>query len=68
MSLNKGIKYKKEKRREYTGGEAVSNHCRNHGGKTHKRRNNWECDYCKNNRMYQVNKERERIKELERGY
>ena len=48
MSLNKAIKFKKEKRREYTGGKAVDRHCENHGGRRHQ----WECLYCKDNRTY----------------
>ena len=43
MSLDKAIKYGKEKRKQYTGAQAVDRTCRNHGS----------CDWCKNNRLYQ---------------
>lgn len=60
MSLNKAIKHGKEKRKPYRGGKAVSTHCRNHG----------ECPWCKDNRTYQIRKEKERTdlkKELNNG-
>ena len=50
MSLDKAIKYGKEKRKPFRGGKSVSSHCRNHGG----------CEYCKGNRLYQTKKELER--------
>lgn len=56
MSLNKAIKSGKEKRKPYRGGKAVSEHCRNHGG----RRNTWECEYCKSNRAYKNKKRKEK--------
>lgn len=43
MSLNKAIIYGKEKRKPYTGAKAVDCSCRNHGN----------CDWCKENRLYQ---------------
>ena len=42
MSLDKAIKYGKEKRKPYTGAKAVDRTCRNHGS----------CDWCKANRLY----------------
>lgn len=56
MGLEKAIKHKKEKRKPYRGAKAVDDHCRNHGGRRHQ----WECDYCKQNRLHQLNKEKER--------
>lgn len=63
MSLNKAIAHGKEKRKPYgkcsgTFAKSVSFHCRNHGGKRHKKRNNWECEWCKDNRQH-ANKKRE---------
>lgn len=49
MSLDKAIKYGKEKRKEYTGAKAVDCTCRNHGS----------CEWCKRNRLYQQIKEEE---------
>ena len=42
MTLEKAIKYKKEKRKKYYKGKAVSKQCRNHGA----------CDWCRENRLY----------------
>lgn len=42
MSLDKAIKYKKERRKPYTGGKAIARSCRNHGS----------CDWCRENRLY----------------
>lgn len=46
MSLDKAIKYGKEKRKPYRGGKAVSSHCRNHGG----------CPWCEGGRLYRNKK------------
>lgn len=46
MSLDKAIKYGKEKRKPYRGSKAVSCGCRNHGS----------CDYCRNNRTINLKK------------
>lgn len=63
MSLEKAIKYGKEKRKDYAKigqyAKSVSSHCRNHG----------VCDWCKENRLYK-NKKRnmemnKKLKELE---
>lgn len=62
MGMEKAIKHKKEKRKPYRGGKAVSSHCRNHGGKTHKNRNPWECPYCLGNRTYKNKKREEQSK------
>ena len=56
MSLNKAIVYGKEHRKPYRGGKAVSYHCRNNGGKTHKDRNPWQCEWCLGNRLYKNKK------------
>lgn len=42
MSLDKSIKYKKEKRKPYRGSKALDHTCRNHGS----------CDWCRENRMH----------------
>ena len=54
MSLKKAIKYKKEHRKQYRGAKSVDPSCRNHKG----------CDWCKGNRTYQSEKEKQRINEL----
>ena len=48
MSLDKAILHKKEHRKEYHGSKAFDCTCRNHGS----------CDWCKNNRLYQSNREK----------
>ena len=48
MTLNKAIEHKKEKRKPYRKGEAVSKLCRNHGA----------CDWCRDGRLHS-NKVRE---------
>ena len=42
MSLDKAIKYGKEKRKAYSGSKAIDRGCRNHGG----------CPWCEENRRY----------------
>ena len=42
MSLDKAIKYGKEKRKPYHGGKACSTLCRNHGG----------CTWCESGRLH----------------
>ena len=51
MGLEKSIEHGKEHRKPYKGGKRVSYHCRNHGGKRHKKRNPWQCDWCLGNRI-----------------
>lgn len=46
MSLDKAIRYGKEKRKPYRGSKAVDRTCRNHG----------ECEWCKENRLHKFNK------------
>ena len=58
MSLNKAIKYHKEKRKKYYGAKAVSGGCRNHGG----------CCWCEENRMYRTNKMKEETKSKLKEY
>ena len=53
MTLNKAIKYGKEKRKPYRKAKAVDKYCRNHGA----------CSYCKGNRTYK-NKKRELAYEI----
>ena len=42
MSLDKAIKFGKEKRKPYTGSKTIDYSCRNHGS----------CPYCKENRLH----------------
>lgn len=58
MSLNKAIRYGKEKRKPYTGAKAVDCTCRNHGS----------CDYCKSSRLYHINKRKTAAKQQEQEY
>lgn len=46
MSLDKAIKYGKEKRKPYRGVKAIACGCRNHGS----------CEYCKENRLHKFKK------------
>lgn len=46
MSLDKAIKYGKEKRKPFRGGKSVSSHCRNHGG----------CKWCEDGRLHNSKK------------
>lgn len=46
MSLDKGIKHGKEKRKKYRGAKAVDCTCRNHGS----------CSWCKRNRLHRRKK------------
>lgn len=46
MSLDKAIKYGKEKRKPYRKAKAVDKQCRNHGN----------CEWCKSNRTYKNKK------------
>lgn len=50
MSLDKSIKYGKEKRKPYYGSKAIDRSCRNHGGgrKT-------QCPWCLGNRLHHNN-------------
>lgn len=48
MSLDKAIKYGKEKRSPYRGAKKYDSSCRNHGA----------CSYCRNGRLHK-NKKRE---------
>ena len=50
MSLDKAIKYGKEKRKQYRGGKACDPMCRNHGG----------CTWCRDGRLHK-HKKRELI-------
>lgn len=46
MAMHKAIAHGKEKRAEYRGCKFADRTCRNHGS----------CNYCKGNRLYNVNK------------
>ena len=50
MTLDKAIKYKKEKRNSYRNAKAVSKQCRNNGS----------CIWCRENRLFK-NKKRKLI-------
>ena len=52
MSLDKAIKYGKEKRKPYRKAKRVDPMCRNHKG----------CKWCEENRKYQDNKSKEKSK------
>lgn len=54
MSLDKAIKYGKEKRKPYRGAKAIDRWCRNHGN----------CERCQEGRLYK-NKKREIRSNLE---
>lgn len=54
MSLNKAIKYGKEKRKPYRGGKAVAYSCRNHGG----------CKWCEGNRLHSSKVREEKYKDM----
>lgn len=56
MSLIKGIISKKEHRKMYRGGKSVSRHCENNGGRRHQ----WECEWCKENRLHSSRKRKEK--------
>lgn len=58
MSLNKAIKHNHEHRKEYRGAKAVDKTCRNHGS----------CEYCKGNRLYQSNREQEKMDQEEKEW
>ena len=58
MSLEKAIKYKKEKRKLYNGAKSVDPACRNHGG----------CPYCEENRLHKDNVSKEKQKEMIKEY
>lgn len=51
MGLEKAILHGKEHRKPFRGVKAVDVSCRNHGGKT-KRRKHDECPWCKGNRLH----------------
>lgn len=53
MSLDKAIKYGKEKRKPYTGSNRYFTSCRNHGG----------CPWCERNRKHKFRDKHPAIKE-----
>lgn len=55
MSLDKAIKYGKEKRKPYRKAKAVDKSCRNHGS----------CKWCKDNRTYKSRKRESEINDTE---
>ena len=59
MSLDKAIKYGKEKRKPYRGAKALDSWCRNHGN----------CSWCKEGRLHK-NKKREKsiVEQMEDTY
>ena len=58
MSFDKAIKYGKEKRKPYTGAKAKDTWCRNHGN----------CDWCKDDRLYQAHKKEEACNQKMKDY
>jgi len=55
MSLDKAIKYGKEKRKSYRGSKAISKHCRNNNA----------CDYCRGNRTFKHRKKSNKVYDYE---
>lgn len=53
MSLDKAIKYGKEKRKPYRGAKAVDKTCRNHG----------DCPWCKEGRLHKSKKQEKASKD-----
>jgi len=53
MTLEKAIKYKKEKRKPYRKAKAVDKQCRNNG----------TCEWCKGNRLHSSKKRKEMFDE-----
>ena len=51
MSLDKAIEHGKEKRKPYRGAKAIDCTCRNHGS----------CDWCRNNRLYEQLRSKEKL-------
>lgn len=51
MSLDKAIEHGKEHRKQYKGAKAIDCTCRNHGS----------CEYCKQGRLYQIRKEKQKV-------
>lgn len=58
MSLDKGIEYGKERRREYHGSKRFDRSCRNGGS----------CGYCRNNRQYNGKRRELSAKEILTDY
>lgn len=56
--LNKAIEHKKEYRKSYRGGKAISLRCRNHGG----------CPWCEENRKYKYKKKEDKFNEMLKEY
>ena len=52
MNLDKAIEYGKSHRQPYRGSKAIARSCRNHG----------TCEWCKRGRLYQYNKELQKMK------
>lgn len=58
MSLENGIKYGKEHRKQYINSKLFDYSCRNHGS----------CSWCKSNRLHKVNKKIEGTDQKLREY
>ena len=56
MSLDKAIEHGKEHRDKYRGSKAIDRSCRNHGS----------CSWCRDGRLHQDSRERERIEDMEK--
>jgi len=54
MSLDKGVEYGKERRRDYQGSKRFDRSCRNHGS----------CDYCRLGREHNNSRREKSAKEL----
>lgn len=53
MGLEKAIEHGKEHRKPYQGAKAIDRTCRNHGS----------CEWCKSNRTYKYDKQKERAEQ-----
>ncbi len=62
MSLDKAIRKGAEHRRPYHGAKAIDHTCRNHGGNG-KKHCGGQCGWCKENRLIQDIREKERIRQ-----
>lgn len=56
MGFEKAILYKKEHRKPYRGAKAIDRHCRNHGS----------CDWCRGDRLHNVKKRLQEVREREK--
>ena len=58
MGLEKAIEHGKEHRKPYRRAKAVDSTCRNHG----------DCPYCRDGRLHQIRREREKMENKMEDY